>query len=248
MIAVAFTVSCQRQRYLREAINSWAQVRGVQDAMLVFALEPLYNFPLNEFVDFLKRSFKNWRVVTSTEHLGCLRNTRRAMELALGEAEFAAVAEEDLEVATDTLEYLAWAREAYRDDQQVQAVCAHARASKLTDEAAVVRAPWFNPLVWGTWKDRWESFFGPEWGPQEDSANPESWDRKVMMSMRDKGTCSVFPVRSRSIHRGEVSTQYIYELGRTFWPSSMSTCFQSQYVPQDYREVTFPDEPGMLVV
>lgn len=249
MIAVAFTVSCQRQRYLREAIDSWRAVRGSEDARFLFMMEPLYTFPVAEFDGYLRRTFRpdQWSVGVTERPLGCLRNTQRAMEAALREgAGFGVVAEEDLAVADDVLEYFEWAREEYRRDKQVVAICAHTRSSKLPDNAAVTRAPWFNPLVWGTWQDRWDEVIGPEWGAAE--GNPESWDRKLMGLCRDRKLESVFPAQSRSVHRGEVSTQYTYELGRQFWPSSVSTCFRAHYEPQAYKEVPFPIEPGDLVV
>lgn len=245
---VAFTVSCAREKYLRETLDSWTRARGSRECKMVFALEPPGSqFPVEAFSEFARRSFPaGVSVHPAPRPLHCLANTRRAMELALQQEDFGAVAEEDLEVADDVLEYLAWASEAYREDKNVVAVCAHARASQLSDSAAVVRAPWFNPLVWGTWRDRWTEVIAPQWQAADWSGNRESWDLQLMTTVSTRGLHSVFPVRSRSVHRGEVSTQYTYELGRAFWPSSISDCYAPHYEPQAYREVLYP--VGKLVV
>jgi hypothetical protein len=247
-VIVAFTVSCLRQEYLRKSLDSWARVRGIRDCKLVFVLEPPGGlFPLASFEEFLQRSFPGrWTVHAAEAPLGCLKNTRRAMELALAEEDFGVVAEEDVEVADDVLEYFSWARDAYRGNG-VQAVCSHARASELVDAAATTRASWFNPLVWGTWLDRWENVFAPQWGPVTPSA-PESWDTKFMTLFRQSGQCCLFPAQSRSVHQGEVSTMYSYEAGKALWPKTVSSCYTAHYDPQNYREVEFPAAPGVLVI
>jgi hypothetical protein len=247
-VIVAFTVSCLRQQYLRAALESWAKVRGVREATMLFALEPpANNFPAAEFAAFAARSFPGSSVHVADERLGCLRNTRRAAELALEREDFAVVAEEDLEVADDTLEYLAWARDAYAQDKDVAAVCAHTRASRLKDPAVVARAPWFSPLVWGTWRDRWENVIAPHWGPG-DHGNPESWDLNLMLQVKNSGLASVFPARSRVMHCGLASTQTSWPLSEYFYAQHRSGCYTSRYGPQDYREIVFPCEPGVLVV
>ncbi len=248
---VAFTVSCLRQKYLRETLRSWAKVRGVQDAVLVFALEPPEQvFPLADFTQAVQRAFPGAQVHASRQHLQCLKNTHRALELAFASpgTDFAVVAEEDLEVADDTLEYLAWARDAYAGDENVLAVCAHARGSLLDDPAAAARAPWFSPLVWGTWRDRWEHVISPNWKPGVGTGNPQSWDVNIQLLVRDGGYACVFPARSRVLHRGQASTQTAYPLSEYLYGRSVSECYAPHYGPQDYREIEFPAQPGVLVV
>lgn len=247
MIAVAFTVSGLRQKYLRAALDTWAHVRGIEKARLIFSIEPGNNFPVAEFQQFISQSFPGQaRVEVADQKLGCLRNTRRAMDLALGEADFGVVAEEDLHVSDDVLEYLSWASEQYRDDSQVTTVCAHVKDSKVKDPAAVTRASWFNPLVWGTWRDSWEGFVRPGWGPCP--GNHEGWDRNLQVQVSATGKQSVFPVLSRVIHRGETSTLTSLPLSEFFYREFLSHCFQPHYEPQAYKEVPFPIEPGDLVV
>lgn len=250
MITVAFTVSCMRQKYLRAAIDSWASARGSEHARFVFCLEPTpTSFSLAEFTQYVEHRFPGRALVyRNTRKLGCPANTRQAIGVAtaLSEEGFGAVAEEDLEVADDTLEYLAWARDCYREDPQVVVVCAHARSSRVADPAAVVRASWFNPLVWATWKPEWDGFLSREWGTLP--GNDLAWDANMQQRVRDAGKLAVFPARSRVVHRGETSTLTPLPLSEYYFRHFMSDCYAPHYPPQRYHEIAFPDAPGALVV
>jgi hypothetical protein len=250
---IAFTVSCQRQKYLRQALDSWSQVRGVQEAHLLFCLEPLpffsrdraggpllerpgTAFPVAEFRAFLQRSFRSTEVIVNDKKLGPTGNTREAMHRAFAAgAEFTILAEEDLVVATDILEWFAWAQR-YRDMDGcgVTTVSAHAHRSAGTP-AQAVRVPWFSPLAWGTWPDRWAQFIEPGWGGLPDNAG--AWDAQLRDRIVDAGLCSVFPARSRSQHIGELSTLTPGLLAEHFYKASQSDCFSPHYPPQEFTEV-----------
>jgi hypothetical protein len=249
-VKVAFTVSCARQKYLRASVDSWARVRGADQAQFVFCLEPSGSFPAGEFTEYVQRLFPRPSravVLQSAAPFGCLKNTRRAMELALLGDGFGVVAEEDVEVSDDILEYFTWARDAYRDDPKTVAVCAHTRSSKVENRGAVVRASWFAPLVWGAWRDRWDSVLAPAWGPQEGSNNPESWDNKLKQVIVSGGYQAVFPARSRSLHIGELSTLMGTLLGEYVYKASVSDCYSPTYPPGRFFEVPYPDG-GLLWV
>lgn len=239
-----------RQKYLHAAVSSWARARGAGQAQFVFCLEPPRSyFPVSEFTDFVTWKFSGRAMVyVNQQQLGCLRNTRQAMAVAQIHSSdgFAAVAEEDLEVSDDIFEYLAWARDAYREDPDVLAVCAHARASGLADQAAVTRAGWFCPLVWGTWQDRWVSELAPAWGPAPGTNNAESWDVNLQQLLHCSGRHAVFPVRSRAVHRGEASTLLGSVLGEALYRGSVSECYQPHYDKQEFHEIPYPD--GKLAV
>lgn len=250
MITVAFTVSCVRQKYLRATVDSWARARGARDARFIFCLEPPGTFPVTEFCDYVRWELSpNVQVQVSDKPLGCLENTRRAMEQAIGCSEegFGVVAEEDVEVADDVLEYLEWARSSYYEDADVVAVCTHARASQVDSPNAVVKANWFCPLVWGTWHDRWERFIKPAWGPLEGSNNPEAWDTNLQRLLSATGRPAVFPVRSRSLHIGELSTLMGSVLGEYVYKASVSECYSPKYPPASFSEVPYP-QGGLLWV
>jgi hypothetical protein len=244
---IAFTVSGLREKYLREALGSWGRARGVQDWHLLFSLEPCQrSFPVADFTWWVKRVFASAEVVVADRHLGCLANTRQAMRLAFARgAEFAVCAEEDLLVSTDVLEYIGWVRDAYAADRGVATVCAHSLCTDHGGQGDVVRASWFNPLVWGTWRDRWESFIDPGWGGYE--GNAEGWDNNLRVQVNMAGRQGIFPVRSRSLHIGKASTLMPGLLAEHFYKCALSTSFVPDREPQDYREIPFSKKLGLLV-
>lgn len=248
---IAFTVSGLREKYLRAALGSWGRARGVQDWHLLFSLEPCQrSFPVADFTWWVKRNFASAEVVVADRHLGCLANTRQAMRLAFDRgAEFAVCAEEDLLVSTDVLEYLGWARDTYRADCDVATVCAHSLRTDHGGDGEVVRSAWFNPLVWGTWKDRWDGFIEPGWGPYlgNTEGNTESWDNNLRVQMNAAGRQGIFPVRSRSLHIGQTSTLMPGLLADYFYRGSLSSSFVPDREPQAFREIPFSKKLGLLV-
>ncbi len=244
---IAFTVSGLRQKYLREALGTWGRARGIGDWHLLFALEPCRrHFPVAEFTQWAGRSFASAEVVVADKHHGCLRNTRRAMRLAFAAgAEFAILAEEDVRVSDDVLEYFTWARDVHGADEKMTTVCAHSLRTDAGGEADVVRSSWFNPIVWGTWKDRWEDFIDPGWGPWE--GNSESWDNNLRMQVAAVGRQGIFPVRSRSLHIGQTSTLTGAPLSEFFYKGALSSSFAAHRPPQQYREIPFSAKLGLLV-
>lgn len=236
-LTVAFTVSGQRQQYLRQALGSWERVRGVQDARLLFCIEPDPAFPVPEFGAWAGGAFRQAASVVNAARLGCVANTRMAMSRAFGGgAGFAVLAEEDVEVSSDVLEYFAWAAGEYAADPGIAAVCAHTRASWSAGDNVAVRLPWFSPLIWGTWKSRWEDFIGPGWGITE--GNPHGWDARLRIELGEAGLLCLFPARSRSLHIGETSTLFTSALSAHMYPGTRSTCYEPERPPQRWREVT----------
>lgn len=201
---------------------------------------------LAAFQGYLSRAFRKSLVVINETRLNCLANTRAALDKAFETgAEFAVVAEEDLAVSDDVLEYFTWAQR-YRADPDVTAVCAHTfRAGPRSLASAAVRVDWFSPLVWGTWRDRWEEFIRPAWAGA--MGNPQGWDLNLRLQIVAEKKVSVFPGRSRSIHRGTTSTMTAAPLAEHFYKASLTNCFQPHYNPQDWREVPRAKEMELVV-
>lgn len=249
-LVIAFTVSGLREQYLRKSLESWLKVRGIKDAGVVFCVEPRSSFPVDEFRAWAGRSFPVSTVRVNNAVLGCLNNTREAFTQAFRHgARLAVMAEEDLVVSADVLEYLSWAAQEYEQDTAVAAVCAHVRLSESRDDGIVTRAPWFNPLVCGTWRDRWEGLIEPSWRPwAEGMEGNQAWDNNLRQVLRAAGKVSIFPARSRVTHIGETSTIYGSQIISEFmFKESISGCFSPDHQPGAFREVPFADVPGLLV-
>jgi hypothetical protein len=253
LIVVAFTVSGDRQEYLRRSLDSWVRVRGIDAATLLFMVEPSRAFPLAEFTRWAEENIPcPVKVVANPVQLQCLANTRAAFSGAFGlGASFAVLAEEDIVVSSDVLEYLAWAEEEYRADADVVMVCAHVKESQGAKPWQVTRAPWFSPLICGTWHDRWEDFVLPGWGGLPDNGRgvsaDQAWDVHLRGRVRQAGKSCLFPALSRALHIGEYSTWLSLRLSSAMLRGSESTCFSPDYEKQPYREVGFNDIPRLIV-
>lgn len=247
MIAVAFTVSCQRPDYLKQALVSWCEVRGTGQAQFIFCLEPGTSFPVSDFTKWAAGQFPHCIVEVNKARRGCMGNTRRALERSFETgAEFAIVAEEDVQVSSDILEYFSWAQKQYLDDQDTVAVCAHSKSAAAAESASVVRAPWFNPLIWGTWPDKWQEFILPRW--ESWAEHSQAWDGYLKQAVAENGKYSIHPVRSRSRHFGRTSTLVPWAFQDNFYERALSTSFSRDYPPQEYQETSFErDDLGLVI-
>lgn len=243
---IAFTVSGLREKYLSASLGSWAKVRGIKGVRLLFMVEPTM-MDVAAFTGFLDRNFPGSTVVLNDDRLGCLENTKAAVDKAfsLG-AQFIILAEEDLEVSDDVLEYFTFTQK-YAHDENIIAACAHTfQASPKSPADGVVSARWFSPLVWGTWRSQWEKFIRPEWDGL--TGNPQAWDLQLRLRIVHGGKWCVFPGRSRAIHRGIASTLTVAVLAEHFYRASLSNCFSPHYGVQDWHEVPRSKEYGLVVL
>jgi hypothetical protein len=236
---VAFTAR-NRPAYLKETLSSWSKVRGIGDAHLLFRVEP--GCPevaeLCGAADFAKVT-----VIRNPRRLGVLANPWHAMEsgFATG-AEFVILAEDDLTVSADVLEFFAWCQR-YAADPAVLAVSTHQRDAQPGGLAGVTDARWdyggAHMWVWGTWADRWERLLRPGWDftYEENGGGPaqRGWDWKIRNHwVMQQGMRVVAPSLSRSQHIGEHGgahcTPEQYE-------DLKSRCYVQDVPPQDYQEV-----------
>lgn len=235
MIAIAFTVSCRRPRYLYRCLESWSQVRGIRDAYLVLALEPVHplsQFPIGQVRSYMARTFPGHHEITvASEPQGCTPNTRRALARAFQVADFAILAEEDIEVADDVLEYFAYAQR-YQGSPDVLAVCANTREHGDGTEADVFTAPWFSPLVWGTWRGRHDDILAPAWAQRD-----VPWDGTAKEVLSTRQMLGVFPAWSRALHFGESSNMTPRSANgpNYFYRQALSNCYRPHYDPQEFR-------------
>jgi hypothetical protein len=130
--------------------------------------------------------------------------------------EFVIAGEEDVVVSSDVLEYMNYGMEMFRNDHVVLAVCAHdvggtgwdvpgvGQRSALAHPARVRLRHYFNPWVWGTWRDRWENVLLPRWEYCNPPVAGTGWDWNIATSVLPRGEyfCLV-PDASRSQNIGE---------------------------------------------
>jgi hypothetical protein len=224
---VVFTVG-GRAAYLRRTLESWAGVRGVEDATLIFLAEPSATTDVM-LACLAAGEFAGQALVSGNRtRLGVTMNPWHAMQTGFRLADFVILAEEDTPVSSDVLEYFAWARQAHVGDDLVKAVCAHQIGEPLGGDGDVLRSKHFSPVVWGTWKYDWQREFRDVWG------GPQGWDARVNANLRRWGGQVVIPARSRSQHIGEHGGAHCTP---EYFPRTVSRSWSASYGPQAYREL-----------
>lgn len=233
---IALTVN-NRPHYLRETLESWREVRGIETAEALFICEPgcPEAVELCEKADFFRWSGR----VLLTERAGVLLAPWLALSAGFAAAagrhgDFCVLAEEDMVVSTDALELLAWAAERYRADSQVLAVNLGQPEMVSPNMRVVVRQDHFNGWVWGTWLDRWAKI-GPDW---DKDYQHKGWDHRLNDHwVGELGYRCIAPAVTRSQHIGkEGGTHCTPEM----FESLLAEGFQREVPEQKYRLGLYP--------
>jgi hypothetical protein len=216
-----------RPAYMRETIVSWARVRGVAQVGVEFHLEPEYL----EVADVCREAPFPHEVHISAGHQGVQRNPWKALSHGFESSDFVILGEDDMVVATDTLEYFAWAERKYRDRQDVLGITAARRqaAGDPPTEAAATLAHYGEFWVWATWRDRWENVIKPDW-----TFNYEhnGWDIRLNdYWCQERGMRMLTPNLSRVQHIGRDGG--IHCMPEMF-EGLLSPCFVSEVEKQRY--------------
>lgn len=189
-LAIAITTH-RRPHYLTEVIESWSHTDW-ERYPTVFQCEPDYP----DVYDVARRVPHAWAKLNPVNY-GALGNPWYAIQSGfdLG-AEFVVLGEDDSIVAPDILDYFLAAKRKFQDYQKVFTVCSFVR-DPVGEPYEFVQRDYFASVIWGVWRDRWESDLKENWGWDYSSA----WDGRIIERLR--GKLCVFPGHSRSQHIGQ---------------------------------------------
>lgn len=222
---VAITVN-DRPEYLGQVIESWHNVRGIDNVPVVFQVEP----KSDECYDMcLKAGFSKQFVYLNKEQQGALGNPYVAIEsgFSVMGTNFVILGEDDSIVTADILEYFRYAAFGFRrNNRKALAVCSF-QYNPLLFSYFVHPRHYFASVVWGTWRDRWMEI--RELWPFNYSP---AWDRMLLDMVQGERYC-VFPGYSRSQHIGRYNA--------THMPEDQFELLQAKKVhdgsPQRYRAI-----------
>lgn len=217
-----------RPEYLAETIGSWNQVSNILDWDVSYLLEP--SSAQEKMIEkFNGLECKSMLGVVNDHRLGVLRNPYAAMSSVFDAGnDFAVLAEDDIIVSSDILEYFEWASVYYENNPEILGVLAFSRLPEgYSEDANVVwKTEVFCPLVWGTWKDRWENLIKPNWDLDYSSGNPDGseagWDWNMLRLAVNNKMKFVFPEYSRSNHIGRFGGVHTSEFS---FPDSQAATF-----------------------
>jgi len=236
MPLVVMTVSADRPSYLAQTLSSWLQARDRKRWVFCFVLEPGEHFTECEEL------IQTWRSISGVsesyisynpQRRGVADNTYTAFHWGFLLSPFVVLAEEDVLVSTDVLEFFTAVSEQHEDSTAL-GVCAFSRAGDGLSGEYEARLD-FSPLVWGTWRDRWTDVIDPRWhdaiiGPAPGVETGWDWGMRRIMAAVDRPFLA--PVQSRSQHIGEHG---VHMLPADF-PASQSPSFVQQRRPVLYYQ------------
>jgi hypothetical protein len=215
-LAVTFTVN-DRPKYFEQVLESWSAVRGKEDVAFFFSCEPS-DWALNNgrsaqlAADWLKQNkVLASRVSHNSRQFGAGHNPYVALQRGFGGwLDYVILAEDDLLVSDDILEYHKWAATEYVDDDEIATV--HSWRQYPPEGAsfsAVERlSPFADSLVWGTWRDRWP-LLEANWDHDYNTGvgNYRGWDWHFRLRLLPAhGKVSLYPQISRVQNIGEEGT------------------------------------------
>lgn len=200
----------RRPDYLENTLAAWLSVRGLTD--LHVSID--YSDTQMIMADVVHRSAQlnhsvNVYLTLRPKHLGVLEHPYQLLCEEFADHDFAVLAEEDVLPSVDTLEYMAWCRD-YLADTKIMAACAHSRfvgSVPVDGRKTIHTARTFDPLIWGTWRDKWATWLQPTWDhdySSGDEGHEAGWDwniRKRVLAV--SGHQCAFPLTSRSLHIGQ---------------------------------------------
>lgn len=226
-----------RPQYFTQAINSWNSVRNLRNWRATFHIEPS---PVQNIMMNMASSLRTNVGITVNETLqGVLVNPWNAIDNAFARgADFVVLAEDDVVVSQDTLEFFEWTAVEYATGHNVLCVNAFSQLGGGRVNQITLEDPKFSPLVWGIWRNRWFDVVRDTWDKDYSSGNEDGseagWDWNINRIIAAENLHLVKPLHSRSDHIGEeLGTHMTPDL----FPTSRGTNFVQIRSRQRYSEV-----------
>lgn len=227
---LVFTAN-DRHDYFRATMAAWQQVRGFTDWAPVVYLEPgRRSERMSEIAQAAGAT-----VSLNPQRRGVLSNPWHALDTAFADADFVVLAEDDVLVSDDTLEFFTWAAQEFRDER-VLGVCANTQAATCPPgaEQVVELNQRLCPLVWGTWADRWRDVLRDTWDHDYSSGTPtqpqSGWDWHINLRLL-AGWRTATPLASRSDHIGQYGGTHMRPAD---FPASVSPTFLAHREPAPF--------------
>lgn len=185
----------KRPEYTRKVLDNLQQCIGFEEYIILPTIEP--GFP--EVIE-LFSNIPNCDIVVNEERLGCGQNTLKALQRGFAISDFVMHLEDDTVPGIDSLRYMEWAYETYKDDEHIFTVTAYNRVRDINkinprDYFSAHRQKWYTGWMWGTWIDRFEEI-SKRWDFQ-------SWDKNINKIRGNR--YEICPTLPRSQNIGEHS-------------------------------------------
>lgn len=235
--AILFT-AMGRPDILRQTLESWDKVRGIQDWFWYFSIEPSPD--QDAVLRLIRRFISRNEIPVATIHVnprvyGVLHHPWVGLDtMFTGGWEFVIRAEDDLCVSDDILEYFTWAELTFRGTSDVATIHAYTDGTSHSPNG-VHALPEFNPWVWGTWSHWWTHLLRDTWDHDYSTFNESpgfqsGWDWNLNTRIFPAHELvGIYPRMSRVDNIGVRGTHSTPGNWRT------APTFQAEYGVHDYR-------------
>ena len=206
-----------RPDYLGPTINSWNAVRNLRAWNAAFFIEP--SDVQGTVADMALALDTQVTIHQNDELQGVLVNPWNAINTAFENgSDFVVLAEDDVIVSHDTLEYFEWASLEY--ETSYKTLCINAFSDLGGSKAnQVTTSGRFSPLIWGVWRHRWENYLRDTWDKDYSTGKPDGteagWDWNINRIMQANEFRVIHPVQSRSNHIGLFGTHMTPDMMET---------------------------------
>jgi len=154
----------------------------------------------------------------------------------LGKYEFVIIAEDDIIVSNDVIDYFNYMIPIYEKSDHITSISANLILETNLKENGVLERREFSGLVWGTWKKWWDLKLKEAWLPDLNTNQWNSWDLNISRIHFRYDLKCIAPVVSRSQHigiHGQWCNEEIYK--RTY--ANLFKPINKLINPVEYKEV-----------
>ena len=150
--------------------KSWKEVNAVRDYLHQVEQQVADSHNLSDNEE--QPIFKSFTIIERPENFYLERNITEGIEYVLQRHDTIIVLEDDICVSEFYLEYMNTAFQLYRDDRKVMHVAGFSNLDLITDHPSLLVSDketdaadetYFTPHMsgwgWGTWRDRWQTYF-----------------------------------------------------------------------------------------
>jgi hypothetical protein len=237
--AVVFT-SYDRLDYLIDTLKSWRNVANKNGYDFFFKLEPshMQKNMEDEMVNFLNEQELSGSVINNLKKCGVLLNPWESLNTMFEQGyDFVILAEDDIKVSDDILHFFDTLSEKHLKDEEVLAICASSYElwKDSEDLSSYKKINSFSPLIWGTWKNRWNDYLRDTWDKDYSSGSgwDAGWDWNISLRIMPKDNLKcIFPLVSRSKHIGKKGVHMIEEK----YTESVAVSFKEHNDLVEYEE------------
>lgn len=195
-----------RPEYFLPVVHSWNNVRGIERTHATLHLEPSDPVTEQKMMDaFYQLKAGAHTLVLNHSRYGVLLNPWKALEAGFKRSEKVILAEDDVIVSSDILEFMDFGLTVTPAHPDLMGVCAFSREGGPEHIYEVRKS--FSPLIWGTTRDIWVNYLRDTWDKDYTSGNADGsqagWDWNINRILSAQDKYFIYPLASRSDHIGE---------------------------------------------